>query len=104
MSKRFNLIYRGAWLMVNTVVITLIIMSLTGWSGMSSKQHTEDVTGMAAGPTTVAVERGDGWLRNAGNTDIWLEREDGSGLSGMVIGIGENITVGSEENVTAKQV
>lgn len=60
-------------------------------------------TGMVTVVSEVAVERGNGWLRNSGNTEIILESQpDSEGMTGMLVGIGQTVGIGSG-NVTAKQ-
>ncbi len=83
-----------------------------------SPEGISSATGTLTVVSEVAVERGNGWLKNAGNTDIFLERriperETDSlnqsdkavqPVTGMVVGIGQTIDVGGNENVTASQV
>jgi len=60
-------------------------------------------TGMVTVVSEVSVSRGDGWLKNTGNTPISLERETTGGLTGMVVGINQTVGIGNDENVTARQ-
>ena len=53
----------------------------------------------------VSVKRGQGWLKNSGNTDIILDTSPGGfGLTGMMVGINQTIDIKDDDNVFAKQV
>jgi len=73
--------------MVITIVL-LLALTLSVYAGANSM---------------IILERNETHLKNAGNTDVYLERK-GPSLSGMaILGVHETIPVGEEENVTAQQ-
>lgn len=69
-----------------------------------SDNGVESATGMVTIVSEVSVKRGQGWLKNSGNTDIILDTSPGGfGLTGMMVGINQTIDIKDDDNVFAKQ-